>query len=218
MNQLLEIGNTILAALGLSWPAVKLLLIWGGITGLLNFVVGRKPQIDKWCEEHPRVAGVLKLFRSIGFSPWAAIDAVRAIATGNWAAANKGKLGTLLKMLGGASIVALLLVSCSGASNSTSRAPSAQSLAQVAVAAIAVTDAALATAIDHLPPGVDLAPWEARVEQLESAAELAKDAEATTAQICNATKLVAPIAESVECEKCSKAIETISSVACGGDK
>ncbi len=60
------------------------LLIWGTVTGIGNFLLSRKSQIEHWAEANPRAAAWQKLFRAIGFDPWSLVAA--------WTLAAEGRL------------------------------------------------------------------------------------------------------------------------------
>lgn len=50
--------------------------------GALSLVLSRRSQIDAWAEMHPRVAGVMKLLRSIGLDPWMLVQSLSLIVRG----------------------------------------------------------------------------------------------------------------------------------------
>jgi hypothetical protein len=56
------------------------LLGWWMLTGIINLAFGYKSQIEAWAESKPRIAGLLKLSRSLGFDPWNALAALLLIA------------------------------------------------------------------------------------------------------------------------------------------
>lgn len=95
-------------------------------------------------------------------------------------------------------VAALLLVACT-----TTPAPKAQ---DVAVAAVAITDRALAAAIelDQSDAEANTAAWEARVSVLERAAAAVK----TGQDVCEVLPDLARVADSIACKACSTAIET----------
>jgi hypothetical protein len=47
------------------------ILIWGGITGILNLGLTYKSQIEAWVVAHPKLAAWSKFLRGVGFDPWA---------------------------------------------------------------------------------------------------------------------------------------------------
>ncbi len=50
--------------------AILTLVGWAVLSALLNLALSERSRIDSWAEKHPKVAGVLKLLRAIGFDPW----------------------------------------------------------------------------------------------------------------------------------------------------
>lgn len=60
-----------------------LVLIWA-CSALLNFAIAHRSQIDEWCEERPRVAGVLKIFRALGLDPWGLAQGITLIVKGRF--------------------------------------------------------------------------------------------------------------------------------------
>lgn len=44
--------------------------------GVLNLLFARRSQVDVWCNDHPRVAAILKLSRGLGHDPWQMLQAV----------------------------------------------------------------------------------------------------------------------------------------------
>ena len=73
----------------------------------------------------------------------------------------------------------------------------------VATTAIVLTDDALTVAIAVQPEGFDRAPWRARVELLEQAADAVENSQS----LCPHLPAVRAIAEAVACTKCLTAIE-----------
>lgn len=55
-------------------------LIWGGVTGIINLAFGYKSQIEAWAESHPRLAALLKFTRGIGLDPWQLLSALKLFA------------------------------------------------------------------------------------------------------------------------------------------
>lgn len=82
--------------------------------------------------------------------------------------------------------------------------------------AVAVTDAALAVAIDNLPDGTDLTPWAKRVEYLERIAEPLRTGKATLDDVCRELPSVAALGAVVDCDKCTEAATVVQALACGG--
>lgn len=111
--------NQILSLLGVTWPELRLLLIWGAITGILNLIVGRRPQINEWCKRYPRWAAWCKLWQAIGLNPWTVVDAVRVFASGRFEDAHKGKLAACIRYLSKTTLIGLLLVGCSATMEET---------------------------------------------------------------------------------------------------
>lgn len=60
-----------------------LVLLWA-CSALLNFAIAHRSQIDEWCEERPRVAGVLKIFRALGLDPWGLAQGISLIVKGRF--------------------------------------------------------------------------------------------------------------------------------------
>lgn len=50
--------------------------------GVLSLVLSKRSQIDGWAEKHPRVAGVMKLLRSVGLDPWLFAQSATLIVKG----------------------------------------------------------------------------------------------------------------------------------------
>lgn len=50
--------------------------------GLLSLVLSKRSQVDAWAEAHPRVAGVLKLLRSVGLDPWMLLQSLSLLIRG----------------------------------------------------------------------------------------------------------------------------------------
>jgi hypothetical protein len=109
----------------------------------------------------------------------------------------------------------LLAFSCAG-----QQAPSvsAQQVVTVAEGAVAVTDAALSVAIDALPDGTDLAPWEERVKQLETVAQALREGKDQLKTVCDSMPTIRAVGELTKCAKCVEAATTIQTLACGGAK
>lgn len=53
------------------------ILGWWLLTGIINLAFGYRSQIEAWAESKPRIAGFLKMSRSLGFDPWNALAAVK---------------------------------------------------------------------------------------------------------------------------------------------
>ena len=71
---------------------------------LLLMLAARRTQVNAWCMKRPRIAGILKLLRAVGFDPWLAIQGLTLLL--------KGRLpADLLKALAGVTIV-LALTGC----------------------------------------------------------------------------------------------------------
>jgi hypothetical protein len=217
---------TALATVGLV-PADLLYIFftWLGVS-VLNLLVGRRTQVEAWCASRPRLAGALSMLRGAGFDPWKYIDGAAALATGRWSSATKGKLLAAIKLAtklaGGAMAIVLMvatsplvLVSCAG---QQTPAVSAQQVATVAEGAVAVTDAALSVAIDALPDGADLAPWEERVKQLETVAQALREGKDQLRTVCDSMPTIRAVGELTKCAKCVEAAATIQTLACGGAK
>jgi hypothetical protein len=47
--------------------------------GLLSLLVSQKSQVDAWAEKNPRVAGFMKLLRSLGIDPWLLVQSLSLI-------------------------------------------------------------------------------------------------------------------------------------------
>ncbi len=59
---------------------LKTILFYMVITGVLNAVLGRRSQIEAWCEARPYWAATIKLMRGVGFDPWHVIQAASLAA------------------------------------------------------------------------------------------------------------------------------------------
>lgn len=57
------------------------LVLWLA-SGVLSAALAKRTQIDHWCEQRPRVAGVLKLLRGLGLDPWQIVQGVALIVKG----------------------------------------------------------------------------------------------------------------------------------------
>lgn len=105
---------------------------WAGwlLLGALSLLVSKKSQVDAWAESNPRVAGVMKLFRSLGIDPWMLLQSLSLIVRGKLPAAKvdtkdappptpkSGSIppaATVLLLAGSLSIFAPLLPACSSA-------------------------------------------------------------------------------------------------------
>jgi hypothetical protein len=44
--------------------------------GLLSLLLANKSQVDGWAEKNPRLAGLMKLTRSLGLDPWMLVQAL----------------------------------------------------------------------------------------------------------------------------------------------
>lgn len=49
-------------------------LLWYLVAFLLVSILGRKSQIHEWAEANPKLAGLLKILRGVGFDPWIIIQ------------------------------------------------------------------------------------------------------------------------------------------------
>ena len=47
--------------------------------GVLSLVLSHRSQIDSWAEKNPRLAGAMKLLRSLGLDPWMLVQALSLI-------------------------------------------------------------------------------------------------------------------------------------------
>jgi hypothetical protein len=94
--------------------------------------------------------------------------------------------------------LAIILASCTP----KAKAPSP---ADLATAAIVLTDNALAVAIAVQPAGFDRQPWEDRVAIVEAAA----DAVGRSAQLCPYVKPLQAVASDILCAKCSMAVTAL---------
>jgi hypothetical protein len=50
--------------------------------GVLSLVLARRSQIDTWAEQNPRLAGALKLLRSLGLDPWMLVQGLALLVRG----------------------------------------------------------------------------------------------------------------------------------------
>lgn len=89
------------------------LAVWFGLTFLLNLVLGKKSQIDAWCETRPRISGLLKLTRGLGLDPWLALQGLSLVVAKKLPTAYAALAERLARVLAGAA-VALLLAGCAG--------------------------------------------------------------------------------------------------------
>jgi hypothetical protein len=55
---------------------------WYLVLGLIALITSRRSQIDAWAESHPRLAGTMKLVRSLGLDPWLLVQSLSLIVRG----------------------------------------------------------------------------------------------------------------------------------------
>lgn len=55
------------------------MFVWAAVSGMLSLLIAERSRIDAWAEKNPRIAGVLKLLRALGFDPWLIVSAVSLI-------------------------------------------------------------------------------------------------------------------------------------------
>lgn len=101
--------NEIIQALSAAHIVSTLALIgwWLLATALVN-LVARKSQVDAWCESHPKLAAVLKLFRAVGFDPWLLVQSFSLFVKGKLPEKLRNTLPVLLVAL------SLTTVGCAG--------------------------------------------------------------------------------------------------------
>lgn len=69
-------------------PAVQSALLalqpyaWYLVFGLVSLALSHRSQIDAWAEQNPRLAGLMKLLRSLGLDPWMFVQSVSLIVKG----------------------------------------------------------------------------------------------------------------------------------------
>lgn len=121
--------------------------------GALSLVLSRRSQIDSWAEAHPRVAGALKLLRSLGLDPWMLLQSISLIIRGRLPEPPATKPTSKLPPL---TVVTLALV-CLGLSSCANWKPAARTANDLAADFCALTvselqgisvDDALETACD----------------------------------------------------------------------
>lgn len=84
--------------------------------------------------------------------------------------------------------------------------------------AVIVTDAALAAAIDALPPGQDPAPWAARVSKLNKVADALRKADATLDDACAAAIVSGAVGLQIGCTQCQRVAGEVQRLACEVDE
>lgn len=136
--------------------------LWYLLAGLISLLVAHRSQIDHWAEQNPRLAGLMKLLRSVGLDPWMLVQAVSLIVKGRLPAkVTAGSRSVRPPPLGGvclAVVCALFLVGCPGpgAGPSSPKEAGAQTAELVksvragAVLAVRVLDLVNATWIDSV--------------------------------------------------------------------
>jgi hypothetical protein len=77
----------------------------------LQFVYGRRSQIDAWCEARPKIAGVMKLLRAVLPDPWLLVQGLTLLVKGRLPLGYKTIVETIVKVLAGSALV-LLCSSC----------------------------------------------------------------------------------------------------------
>jgi hypothetical protein len=88
-------------------------LLWL-VAGVLSLVLSRRSQIDAWAEQHPRIAGVMKLLRSLGLDPWMLVQSLSLIVRGRLPEPPPVKSTRKLPPLVVLTLAGLLLGSCAG--------------------------------------------------------------------------------------------------------
>jgi hypothetical protein len=86
-------------------------LLWL-VAGVLSLVLSRRSQIDAWAEMHPRVAGIMKLLRSLGLDPWMLLQSLSLIVRGRLPEPPPVKSTRRLPPLVVLTLAGLLLGSC----------------------------------------------------------------------------------------------------------
>ena len=66
----------------LHWQHFVVLALFFIVSALLNLLLSKKTQIDAWAEAQPRLAGILKIGRAIGFDPWGILQGWSLLITG----------------------------------------------------------------------------------------------------------------------------------------
>jgi hypothetical protein len=161
----------------------------------LQFIYGRRSQIDAWCEARPKIAGVMKLLRAVFPDPWLLVQGLTLLVKGRLPIGYKTIAETVVKILSGLLVFGVLF-GCTQA-----KAPTAL---DVATAAAVVTDDALAAAIASYPAdaGTDMAPWDARVAALKKAVAIVEAA----GDLCPMLPLLGTIAADIGCTQCAAPI------------
>lgn len=54
-------------------------IFWWLVAGAISLVLSHQSQIDAWAERNPRLAGVMKLLRSLGLDPFMLLQSVSLI-------------------------------------------------------------------------------------------------------------------------------------------
>jgi hypothetical protein len=55
---------------------------WYVALGAVSLLLSHRSQVDAWAEKNPRLAGLMKLLRSLGLDPWMFVQSVSLIAKG----------------------------------------------------------------------------------------------------------------------------------------
>jgi hypothetical protein len=61
-----------------------LLALYLVLSGLVSGLLARRSQVDAWAESRPRLAGALKLLRSVGLDPWIFVQGVSLLFRGKF--------------------------------------------------------------------------------------------------------------------------------------
>lgn len=84
---------------------------------LLQYIYGKRSQVDAWCEQQPRLAGLVKIIRGVLPDPWLFVQGVTLLLKGRLPLAYSSLVDKIIKALT-ASTAALILLGCGGSLHS----------------------------------------------------------------------------------------------------
>lgn len=183
--------------------------LWWLLAGLISLLVAHRSQIDHWAEQNPRLAGLMKLLRSVGLDPWMFVQALSLIVKGRLPktvtagsrSVRPPPLALVALMLG-----ALALTGCPGpttpAAAGAESAEVAKSVHASAVLVVRTLDGVTAAWLDSLktPTPDELAAGRAITEALAKTRDVLNagaDVEAKIVEVAKNLKTVLALLESV---------------------
>jgi hypothetical protein len=181
-------------------------LVFGGVSLLLS----HRSQIDAWAEQNPRLAGVMKLLRSLGLDPWLFVQSLSLIVKGRLPVkVTAGSRSVRPPPLAGLTLALVLVLGLSvlGCSRDATPAKTGADAAQVVKSVRAVAPLALraldevnAAWIDSVkaPTPADLEVMRATTASLAKSRDILKAGIATEAQVRQVAGQVLRVAELLE--------------------